>query len=475
MSPSSKSVAINMTAILAGVAVCVAAGIGVKKVTSVDPMRKYKAQNEVKDLPGVVMTNFDWKAYNKSELVAEAHVKEAAVGRDRDTIQLMTVSNGKFYDKSKVAFRFEAQSAVYFNDLNTLSGTGKTRVYNDQMDVATTEFKYDPGLRAVIVPHALSGKLQGGDFKADTLKYKLDDKSIEVGGIRWSGMVAQDNEKRAWTFTPQDDKSKLNSKSVGGKTVFNKLKATDGEIIILADGGEYDRDSDVLVAKGHVQYFGSDANLVCDQVTVYRKDKRALMVGNVDMLIKPKGGGKPEQITIPPVTPIVPEQIKNERPAAPPGDTPQSDQKKQIRSGENIRDYPATVTAQRIEYWYGKGNKHAVITGSPQARQELTLGAWRMVWADSAYYDGEKETLDLKSKGENASVRMLNSLGDDLHAESVLVSTKEGDDMLDATGLTNSTVIVDKDELPEKGKGGGTAGGGDKPPPALRGPIGKKG
>lgn len=471
MSHSRKSVALTVTVILAGVAVCVGIGVGVRKVTSVDPLRKFKDKNEDKELPGVVMTNFDWKAYNKSTLIAEAHVKEAAVGRDRDTIQLTTVSNGKFYENAKLAFKFEAQSAVYYNDLNSISGYGKSRVFNDQMDLSTTEFKYDPQLKAVIVPHSLSGKLQGGDFKADTLKYQLEDKAILVGGITWSGMVSQENQKSAWTFTPQDPKEKLNSKSVGGKTVFNKLKATDGEIIILADGGEYDRNTDVLVAKGHVQYFGPDANLVCDQVTVYRKDKRALLVNNVDMLIKPKEGGKAEQIVIPPVNPVVPDQIKNDRPAAPPGDSPRSDQQKQIRSGENLRDYPATVTAQRIEYWYGKGNRHAVITGSPQARQELTLGAWRMVWADSAYYDGENETLDLKSKGEKASVRMLNSLGDDLHAESVTVSTKEGDDMMEATGLTDSTVIVDKDELPEKGKSGG---GGDKPPPTLRGPI-KKG
>lgn len=471
MSRSHKRIALNAAGILVAAALCVVAGLGVRKVTSADPMGKYRGSADKKDVPGVVMTNFDWKAYDKTILVAEAHVKEATIGRDRDTVHLTNVSNGRFYDKSSVAFQFEAQNAVYYNDLNSISGSGKTRVFNKDMDLATTEFKYDPTTRSVIVPHALSGKLQGGDMKAETLKYGLDDKSIEVGGIRWSGMIAQDNTKRRWSFTPQDEKSKLDSKTVGPKTVFTKLRATDGEIIVLADGGEYNRDTDVLVAKGNVKYFGSDANLVCDEVTVYRKEKRALLVGNVDMLIKPKGGGKPEQVSIPPVTPVVPDQIKNDRPAAPPGDTPQSEQEKQIRTGDNLRDYPAVVTASRIEYWYGKGNRHANITGSPQARQELSLGAWRMVWSDSAVYDGEKELLNLKSKGDKPTVRMLNSLGDDVHAETVLVSTKEGDDMMDATGVVMD-LTIDNDELPDKTGGGG--GATTKPPPGLAGPIGKK-
>lgn len=473
MSRSHKQIALNIAAIAVGVAICVGLGLGVKKVTAADPLRTFRGASERSDAPGVVMTNFDWKAYNKAELVAEAHVAEATVGRDRDSINLRTVSNGKFYQSSKLAFHFEAQSAVYFNDLNTLAGTGKTRVYNDDLDLSTTEFQYEPSSKSVVVPHSLSGKLFGGDMKAESLRYKLDDKSVMVGGIRWSGMLAQDNTKRRWSFSPQDDKSKLDAKTVGSKTTFTKLKATDGEIIVLADGGEYDRDADVLVAKGHVQYFGTDANLTCEQVTVYRKDKRALLVGAVDMLIKAKSSAKPEQIKIPPVTPTVPDQIKNERPAAPPGDTAQSDQEKQIRTGENIRDYPTVVTAQRIEYWYGKGNRHAVINGSPQARQELSLG-WRKVWSDSAFYDGEKETLTLKSKGEKPTVRMLNSLGDEVHAEAVTVSTKEGDDMMDSTGVTMDMSIND-DELPDrKNSDGGKSGGTEPPPSNLKGPIGKK-
>jgi len=417
------------------------------------------------------MTNFDWKAYNGSRLIAQAHVKRADVGRDSGRIDLKAVSNGKYFESGKLAFGFEAQNAVYLDELDSLTGNGKTRVYNEQMDLSTTEFRYEPKTKSLIVPKELSGKLQGGDLKANTLTYKLEDKSFELKGVLWSGMVAQDNTKRKWNFGPQDGQPRPDTKTRGPITTYTKFKAADGEVIILADGGDYNKDTDVLHVKGHVQYFGSDANLTCGEATLYRAEKRILLVDSVDMLVKPQQGGKAQEISIPPVTPIVPDKIKADRPPAPPAEN-QTNQEKQVRSGDNIHDYPITVTASRIEYWYEKGKKHAIITGSPQARQEFPDGSWRMVWANSAFYDGEKETLDLKSKSTDPDIRMLNSLGDDMHAVSLLVSTKEGDDMMDATGVAMDVSIPDED-LPEKIKPG-TKKDGEKPPP-VSGPIGKKG
>lgn len=442
--------------------------VWLQRTLAVDPLKEYKDPKADEGQVGIEMSDFDWKAYKGTQLVAEAHVAKATAHRDRDLVDLTQVQNGKYYESGKLAFAFEASSATFNTTRNTMTGTGDARVFNDQMSLASRQFRYDPQKRALIVPGQIVGKLHGGDVKATGLAYMVEKREFEIGPIKWSGVVAQDSSRRRWTFETLDPKAKTTVR--GPIQTYPKLRATDGENIILADGAEYNRDTDVLTAKGHVQYFGTDANLTCEQVVVHRKEKRSVFTGNVDMLIKPKQGEKPKEETIPPVTPIVPEQIQKDRPTPPPAESPTSEQEKQLRTGDNLREFPIALTAQRIEYWYEKGRRRAVITGSPQARQELPGAGWRMVWADTADYDGEKETLDLKSKGDKATVRMLNSLGDDAHALSVLLSTREGEDSMDAVGLTMD-MSIDEDEIPEKP--GSTGGGGGDPPP-IKGDIRKR-
>ena len=471
MSRSNLKLVRNSALLVAVVAVGVYVAVSVNRIVAVDPLKNFRGEEPDPSDPGVVMTNFDWKAYNGSTLIAQAHVDRADVDRDRDAIRLTQVSQGKYFEAGKVAFGFEAKNAVYLSSEESLTGTGRTRVFNDQMDLATTEFRYLPSAKSLVVPTPLLGKLQGGDLKAMSMTYLLKDKSFELKGVVWSGMVSQDNTKRTWKFGPQDGLPRPDTKTRGPVTTYTKFKATDGEIIILADGGDYNKDTDVLHVKGHVQYFGPDANMTCEEATVYRKDKKLDLIGAVDMLIKPEQGGKAAEVSIPPVVPVVPEKIRSEQPKEEPQEGP-TDQEKQLRSGDNIRDYPIALTAQKVEYWYGKGKKRAVISGMPQARQEFPDGSWRMVWANSAFYDGEKETLELKSKAAEPTVRILDSLGGEMTAVAVMVSTKEGDDMMDGTGVSMDVPIKEED-LPEKIKPGSQKQG-EKPPP-ITGPIRKSG
>ncbi|MBL8066517.1 MAG: hypothetical protein JNM34_11780 [Chthonomonadaceae bacterium] len=451
-------------ALVAGLALVVPKFVRVLKS---DPLAKYRGPEPTSEDNSVEMSNFDWKAYNKSEIVAKAHVEKASTGEDRGSINLTSVTNGVYYESGKSAFQFETRNAVYFNDSDRLVGKQGVRVFNEKMDMTSKEFVYDPDKKTLKVPTRMVGRLEGGDMKAETLAYHVESKVFEIGGIRWSGMVNQEKTKSKWSFTPQDGGPPVNSKTRGAVTTFTKFKATDGETIVLADGGEYNKDTEVLVAKGNVKYFSIDANLSCAEVTVFRKEKRAVMTGAVDMLIKPKD--TPAQVvSIPPVVPVVPDKIAKDRPQAP-SDPPNKEQQNSLRTGDNIREYPIAVTAARIEYWYGKGQRRAHVSGSPQARQELPDGTWRMVWADRGVYDGEKETLELRAKGNLPEVRMLNSIGDDMRAVSVLVSTKEGDDMMDADGVVMD-MQVDDDELPEKKDKGD---GGTSSPPPISGQIKK--
>lgn len=446
--------------------------VGTNRLLAVDSLKPFRsATNDTTD-NGVEMTNFDWKAYNGAKLVAQAHVARAYSGRDSEQVELTQVSNGRYFDADKELFKFETQSAVYFSQNESLEGTGGIHVLNDRMNLRSAEFQYIAEEKKLVVPRPLAGQLEGGDLKAEKMTYEVESKTFLLSGVRWSGLVSQDSKKTKWSFSPQDDKTPVDVKSRGSITTYTKFKATDGEVVILADGGEFNKDTDVLVAKGNVKYFGSDANITCNLATVYRKERRVVLVGAVDMLLKPKQGEKPVEVIIPPVEPVVPEKIKAERPAPVAQSSDNKEQQDRVRSGKNIHDYPITVTSERIEYWYGKGQKRATINGKPQARQEFPDGTWRMVWAESAYYDGEKETLNLKNGTSQPTVRMLNSLGDDMRATSVLVSTKEGDDMMDATGVSME-ITIDDDELPDKTKKSGD--GGTDPPPPIKGDIKKKG
>jgi hypothetical protein len=98
----------------------------------------------------------------------------------------------------------------------------------------------------------------------------------------------------------------------------------------------------------------------------------------------------------------------------------------ELRSDETVRKYPATLYADQVEYFYGKGNRHGIATGSPQAQQELPGKRWRRVWAHHALYNGEKETLRLMPANSETRVRVKSSVGDDFLTTFFELSTQEG-------------------------------------------------
>jgi lipopolysaccharide export system protein LptA len=216
-----------------------------------------------------------------------------------------------------------------------------------------------------------------------------------------------------------------------------------------------------------VKYFSPKANMSCEKAVIYRKEKRAVLTGNVDMLVKPKDKQTKAVVEeIPPFRPEVPKEISTERPAAPPTEKQGNPIDDDLQNAKTLRNYPTAITAAKIEYWYAKGDRHAIITGSPQARQVLPEGRWRKLWAHEAQYDGEKEFLTLISREGQSDARAQTSLGDDIVAERVVVSTKEDDDDLEAKGVKatvygksdEDTGIKPPDPIKPKTGGGGLKG-----------------
>jgi hypothetical protein len=261
------------------------------------------------------------------------------------------------------------------------------------------------------------------------------------------------------------------------------LRGTDDVSIVRSPKGTWDKKEDIVTCEGPVKYWGEKANLVCDHLVIYRKEKRAVATGNVVIYIKPEANRTlDEKMEVPPFRPEVPDNISKERPPAPMGsDQHAKDLNEDLRSSDTFKKYPATVRADTIVYWYKKGDRHADITGSPQAQQEFPEGRWRMVWTHHALYDGEKETLTLLSSADMRDTRMKNSIGDDATAKSYVFSTKDDDDSYEADEEQGRFVSIDEDANQAAAKAKGTGKPPTKPttpptktPPGLQGPIGHR-
>jgi lipopolysaccharide export system protein LptA len=297
----------------------------------------------------------------------------------------------------------------------------------------------------------VQGTLAEGKVRAEGITVNTSTELVTGKKLTWEGEVEgvlQEGQRKAWSLGGDDFEL-----SKDGKTqIYTKGHATDGEVIVRADRVEYTKETDVLVAKGNVKYFGVDANMLCDEATVYRKERRSVFAGTVRMVIKSEDDTKVSEGDFPTIERITPESLKTN----PQGAT--QEQVDALRNNDNVRKFPIKVISDKVEYWYKKGERRAVITGNPFARQDLPEG-WRNAWAIEAFYDGEKETLTMKSNPGKQDARMILSIGDDYSAIDFTMSTKEGDQSMKGTSV-KANVYVDDDEVPVRNSGGGSTTGG---------------
>ncbi len=448
-----------------------------------DPFEAFRQPDniELEARVAIRLEGVSMRHYKGAELIATANADRMDQWKDAQTYDLYGVKNGKF-QRDKKSYTFSASHAQYYSPLKRLDLQADGAVGGKDFELRTEKATFDGMAEVLTIRKPLSGKVSGGDFTAATFDYNLKTEMLQATMISWKGDPGEDAPKKqgqvertAWKFDAETLETSKTDKDV---KIYTNGQATDGEIIVRAPRLEQNKRTDVLIATGGVTYFSGEANVSCQKATIYRKEKRAVLDGKVLMLVKPKArkDDPPKIVEIPPFKPVVPDDIKITRPADPKSDA--EEQKRideKIRSSKNLRDYPMTVFSEKIEYWYGKGSRRAIITGSPQAHQEFEDGTWRQLWADRADYDGEKETMFLQSlKPESREVRMKNSIGDDFIAFSILASTKEDDETISAKSMKGVMYTIDdeidrdkkkKPPLPDKKVPPPTKGGG------LNGPI----
>ncbi len=460
---------------LGAVAVVLVAVSYLQAVTLIDPFAKLKeTTKQLNANIGVEMRDVSIQSYEGQKLVSTAMFDRMEVRSDRQFYAVYGVHNGTYYTP-KGDISFDAPKAEWNVSAHKLDVPTGARLKNKDLDLVVGNFDFNSQSSMVTVPGEVTGKVYGGDLKATTIRYNVNDGSMKTGPIEWQGKIAlsfqepeNPNQSRIWQI-----KAEGMSAQKGDIQIYEKGYGTDGDIIIMADTIERSRKTDVVTATGNVRYFSAKANMVCEKAVIERKNKKAVLTGNVQMLMKAKE--KQDKISmedgIPPYRPIVPDEIAAKRPS-PPDSNRSEDQKKlddELRSSKNMRDYPTICYAEKIEYWYKKGDRHAIITGNPQARQELAGARWRQIWTNRGEYDGEKETLKMISTEGKKDTRMIDSIGDDLIAEWVSVSTKEEVEDWQANKLEGN-LVDESDEVPRDAKPTTTpkttTGGVQKPPPS---------
>lgn len=416
---------------------------GVSYVLSQDPFSKYRATNVPDDQKavGATMRDVALKQYVGPNLVAEAKIGIVNITRDRQVAMLSGIKDGHYRSKDKGEVQFTASTGKWNQVGRMFQVEHAVRLFNKDFDLKSETLVYDERRGLVTASKAVSGKFFKGDVKAAMLKYHLPTGGYELNAVSWTGALdLQDapKSKGRWSI-----KAATVSNPTGKREIWSDAEATDGDIIVKALRIEREVKTDVIVATGNVQYFSRESNVQCDKATIYRKEKRAIIEGNVSMLLKAKQDDKLEVVPLKPLRPIVPDSIAIDRPPAPSEQDKELD--KQVRDPETRRKFPTQVLCSKIEYWYRKGERRAKLMGSPQARQELDGGRWRQAWAYEGFYDGEKETLKLTSRDGQKEARFKTSIGDDLRADWFLVSTKEGDEAWQGARVEGDVISEDED------------------------------
>ena len=448
-----------------------------------DPLAEMRVPGK-DDLPsaiGIELKGVKLAHFTGDKLTTAYRVDEIDIQQNRQIYELRSVTDGRFIS-NKGEFRFASEDGNWNGFSQILTCRKKVTISNSNLNLKSENLTFDNRAHVIRSNTPVSGRAFGGDLKMMDLVYAMDEDSMESTYSEWTGKIPKE--------FAQDAPEASGSKTWNVKMKRQKVKGdlwegedgycSDGDIIVKApEKINYDRKNEVVTAVGNVSYFSGKTNMIADKVVIYRKEKRALLIGNVHMLVKPKKDSDlpVKEEVIPPFKPLVPEEVAASRPSDPVTDPAADSVKKtadQLRDSKTVRDYPMVITAGQIEYWYKKGERRAKITGAPQGRQELPEGQWRYVWAHTAFYDGEKERLKLDCTPGKDDARMKNSIGDDLFARWFDLSTKEGDDDFESEAMHGKMRDTsDDDEKPDSGKPKQGDPPKKIPPKGFQGPIGR--
>jgi lipopolysaccharide export system protein LptA len=443
-------------AIVVAIAAAIIAGnYGVRNLAAIDPFAKYQA-NYLQPLGGGIgslMKNVDVNGYDEGKLKVSFNAAQVQIRRDQQFFRMTLLRDGKTFSDGKVTTEFVAGIATYEAANNRIEVAGAPKVKNETFEITGLRAVIDQNEKKVLVERGASGTYRGGSFSAQAFTLIYDTEEAIVEGVAWKGPAENWELLEATNQTRRDEvdirmKEWRHLKNPD-RDVYIDAEIVDKTSLLRAKTITWDRTTDIVTAEGNVEYHGPDAIVSAPKVVVYRKERRAVATGAVRFYVKPEK----DKRNVTSVAGIPPAQVE-----LPPNLRQNQQQDQQDpRSLDTARKYPIIVTCTKVEYVYAEGMKRAVMTGSPKARQTLPGDAWREVSAPTVIYEEEKEIMTLLSEPGGIDVRMKNSLGDDIVAEILVISSKEGDQWITGKNVSGA-LKIDENETGRRTGGGGGGG-----------------
>ncbi|MHB1455777.1 MAG: LptA/OstA family protein [Armatimonadota bacterium] len=182
------------------------------------------------------------------------------------------------------------------------------------------------------------------------------------------------------------------------------VKFIQGDTVLAADKVDYRESSRTASASGNLRIYDTQNTITSNLATVYFKDKKGSLTGNVVMTVKPKPSVSPQP------------------------------EKKTLQS--EIKD-EATITCDALDYFYK--DKRAVVPKAVKITQKT-----RVVTADSALYIGSDEIVELNGnvKGSDDKEKY------NFTSPKVRVSLKDTDQWIEAEKASGSFYVKDEETQP---------------------------
>lgn len=396
---------------------------GVHRLQQIDPFARFNplyAQAGMGDTL-VRFTHIEVLARQLDQPLWRMQVMRADLSRDRQRWQLEGVQEAVLYAEGKPSWRLHARYATYEGASRYL------QVFNASLSSDTITLQCDlvswqDHTRQLRCAGRIRGTLRDGEFAASSLHYLGSEQRIVAEGVRLlvrtdlqlanllqtpatasNGAPARNTRRVEITFRRLEEQQ--------GKTRIGEgLVIRDGDTTITADRAEQDIEAQIIRAQGNLRVTDPRVDITADRLTIELKEKRALLEGNVQIVVKPK-----EDTSAPP-------------PA------------EESRSLRTEMRQPVQITCDRAENLYQK--KVITLSGNLKMVQLLKeSGKTRTLTAQKAVYNSRTEQVQLVGE-----VHGVDEKGQEFTAPEMLVSVKEGDEWLRIDQPGRMVILVEEEE-----------------------------
>lgn len=413
------------TAIPPALALICIAGLAwsVNWLQQIDPFARFNplyAQAGMGDV-FVRFTETDVLARQLNRPLWRMKVQRADLSRDRQRWLLDGVREAVLYDDGQPLWRLKAEQAQYEGASRFLQ-VRDAYLRGKPVQLYCSQLTWRDQTRELQCVGIIRGALRDGEFIATALRYLGREQRLIAEGVNLTVRTAQNpvaflqkepqsSEKLAKTRRVEVTFRRLEEQQ--GKTRIGEgLVIRDGDTLMTADRAEQDIEAQVIYATGNLRVTDPRVEISADKLTIELKTKRALLEGNVQILVKPKQS-----------------EAQNAQPVS-----------EETRSLKTEMREPVQITCDRAENLYQE--KVVTLTGNLKMVQVLKeSGKTRTLTAQKAVYNSRTEQVQLVGE-----VHGVDEKGQELFAPEILVSVKEGEEWLKIAQPGRMVIIVEEEE-----------------------------